>query len=242
MTDAPPRPAAAHPDTAPTPDAPTPDAASPSGAPRTGAAPARPNASILPTAQQTIGPFFPATFFRDGDNDLTRLTPDAPPTTRGTRIVLHGIVTREGGAPCVNAILEAWQADAGGRFNHPLDPARHLADPDFLGWGRAWTDTEGRYAFHTILPGPYAEAGIRRAPHVNLTVMGAGLMRRVRTVAFFPMFGPENADDPILTLVPESRRPHLITTPDGEAEGHPAYRLDIRLRGPAEEETPHFED
>lgn len=202
----------------------------------------RPNAPILPTAQQTIGPFFPATFFRDGDNDLTRITPDATPTARGERIVLHGRVTREGGLPCVNAILEAWQADAAGRFNHPLDPDHRLADPDFLGWGRAWTDADGHYAFLTVIPGAYADGTSRRAPHVNLTIMGAGLMRRVRTVAFLPMFGAENAADPILSLVPPDRRPRLIATPDGQAHAHPAYRLDIRLRGPADEETPHFED
>lgn len=204
--------------------------------------PARPNAPVAPTAQQTIGPFFPATFFRDGDNDLTRVTPDAAPTARGEPVVLHGRVTREDAVPCLNMILEAWQADAAGRFNHPLDPEHRLADPDFLGWGRAWTDAEGHYSFRTIIPGPYAEGGTRRAPHVNLTVMGAGLMRRVRTVAFFPDFAAENAADPILALVPPEHRAKLVATPDGTVDGHPAYRLDLRLRGPAEAETPHFED
>src|SRR5690348_13867940 len=77
----------------------------------------------IPTPWHTIGPFFPRTFFRDGDNDLTR------GAARGQRIVLRGRVLEEGGAPCVNAVLEAWQADAEGRFAHPLDPEGRDADP-----------------------------------------------------------------------------------------------------------------
>ena len=201
-----------------------------------------PNAPLPPTSQQTIGPFFPRTFFREGDNDLTRVAPDAAPTARGETILLRGRVTREGGFPCLNTILEAWQADSGGRFNHPLDPERHLADPDFLGWGRAWTDEDGQYEFRTVLPGGYAEQAGRRAPHVNLTAMGAGLMRRVLTTVFFPEYADDNAADPVLTLVPEHHRGRLVARPDGEADGLRVFRFDIRLRGDPHEETPFFED
>lgn len=200
------------------------------------------NLPLPPTSQETIGPFFPRTFFREGDNDLTRTAPDAAPTRRGEAILLRGRVTREGGFPCLNMILEAWQADAGGRFDHPLDPERQLADPDFLGWGRAWTDEDGQFEFRTVLPGGYADATGRRAPHVNLTVMGAGLMRRVLTTAFFPDFSAENAADPVLVLLPEDLRGRLVARRDGEADGCRVFRFDIRLRGSAEEETPFFED
>jgi len=203
----------------------------------------RTNAPLPPTGWHTIGPFFPRTFFREGDNDLTRVAPDAAPTARGETILLRGTVTREQGFPCLNMILEAWQADASGRFDHPLDPERHLADPDFLGWGRAWTDEEGFYEFRTVLPGGYADATGRRAPHVNLTAMGAGLMRRVLTTVFFPDFPAENASDPVLALVPEHLRGRLVARPDGEAEGGlRVFRFDMRLRGGPDEETPFFED
>jgi protocatechuate 3,4-dioxygenase alpha subunit len=200
------------------------------------------NAPLPPTSQQTIGPFFPRTFFRDGDNDLTRVAPDAAPTRHGEAILLHGRVTREGGFPCLNTILEAWQADAAGRFNHPLDPEQHLADPDFLGWGRAWTDADGRYEFRTVIPGGYIDPTGRRAPHINLTAMGAGLMRRVLTTVFFPEYPTENAADPMLALVPEHVRGRLMARLDGEAGGLRIFRFDIRLRGSSDEETPFFED
>jgi protocatechuate 3,4-dioxygenase alpha subunit len=203
---------------------------------------ATPGASLAPTSQHTIGPFFPRTFFQPGDNDLTITAHGAPPTRRGETVLLRGRVTRADNLPCVNQILEAWQADAAGRFNHPLDPERHLADPDFLGWGRTWTDANGRYEFRTVIPGAYVEAGVHRAPHVNLTVMGAGLMRRVQTTMFFPGFEAENAVDPVLSLVPEGRRPRLVAIPDGRADGLRAFRFDIRLRGDGDEETPFFEE
>ncbi|MBR0646400.1 protocatechuate 3,4-dioxygenase subunit alpha [Plastoroseomonas hellenica] len=200
------------------------------------------DAPLPPTSQETIGPFFPRTLFREGDNDLTRVASDAAPTGRGEAILLRGQVTREGGFPCLNMILEAWQADAGGRFDHPLDPERHLADPDFLGWGRAWTDEDGQFEFRTVLPGGYTDGTGRRAPHVNLTAMGAGLMRRVLTTAFFPDFPAENLTDPVLALLPEHLRGRLVAHPDGEADGLRVFRFDIRLRGSAGEETPFFED
>jgi protocatechuate 3,4-dioxygenase alpha subunit len=203
---------------------------------------ARPNAPLAPTSQHTIGPFFPRTFFQPGDNDLTVVAPGAESTRRGEVILLRGRVTREDGVPCLNMILEAWQADAGGHFNHPADPERHLADADFLGWGRAWTDAEGEYEFRTVLPGGYADATGRRAPHINLTVMGAGLMRRVLTTVFFPQHATENAVDPVLTLVPEPSRVRLLACPDGEAGSVRVYRFDMRLRGGPNEETPFFED
>lgn len=193
---------------------------------------------LAPTAQETIGPFFPATMFREGDNDLTRIASGAAPTARGTPVTLRGRVTKEGHIPCLNMILEAWQADAGGRFNHPLDPGRGEADPDFLGWGRAWTDADGGYEFRTVIPGGYDDPAGRRAPHVNLTVMGAGLMRRVLATMFFPGFEAENAADPVLSLVPAARRHRLVALE--EAPG--VFRFDIHLRGGPEEETPFFED
>jgi protocatechuate 3,4-dioxygenase alpha subunit len=195
-----------------------------------------------PTSQHTIGPFFPRTFFQDGDNDLTRIAADAASTTRGEAILLRGRVTREGDFPCLNAILEIWQVDAGGHFNHGGDPEAHLADPDFLGWGRAWTDSEGIFEFRTLLPGGYEGAFGRRAPHINVTIMGAGLMRRAQTVIYFPDSAEHNANDPVLGLVPETRRHHLVAVPEESRDGLRVFRFNIHLRGGLEQETPFFED
>ncbi len=196
---------------------------------------------LPPLSQHTIGPFFPATFFREADDDLTRVAADAAPTRLGERIVLHGVLTGLGGAPVVNGIVELWQADAAGRFRHPEDPSWRDADPDFLGWGRARTDAEGRFGFATVLPGGYAEGNHRRAPHANVVVMGSGLMRPVHTTVFFPDFADANARDPVLTVLPRDLRPRLVAAADGERDGVRTFRFDVCLRGSRERETPFFE-
>jgi protocatechuate 3,4-dioxygenase alpha subunit len=183
---------------------------------------------MVPTSQQTIGPFFPRGFIGPADHDLTRISADAAPTTQGEAIILRGTVTRAGGVPCVNAILELWQADAAGRFG---------ADPAFLGWGRTFTDAEGRYEFRTLLPGGFTDATGKRAPHANITVMGAGLMRRLLTTVFFPGF--DTTADPVMASVPIALRPVLLAEEARSNEGPRAFRFDIRLRG--EDETPFFD-
>ena len=199
------------------------------------------NAPLPPTSQATLGPFVPRTYFQPGDNDLTRIATDAAPTTKGETILLRGQVRREGGVPCLNMILEAWQADAQGRFDHPLDPAQQRADPDFLGWGRAFTDAEGRYEFRTVMPGGFHDSTGARAPHVNLIVMGAGLMRLSMTTAFFPDHAAQHAADPVLALVDPARRKLLIATEEARDEGLRVFRFDLLLRGDAATETPFFE-
>ena len=151
---------------------------------------------------------------------------------------LGGRVLQEGGGPCVNAVIEIWQADAGGRFAHPRDPGWREADPAFRGWGRAATDAEGRFAFRTVVPGGYEDASGTRAPHVNLAIIGSGIMRRLATTVFFPGFAAENALDPVLGCVPERLRGLLVAREEGVGR----FGVDIVLRGDEEVETPFFVD
>ncbi len=203
---------------------------------------ALPNSPLVPAGWQTIGPFFPRTFFNEGDNDLTRIAPTAPPTALGETIILHGHVLQEGGGPCVNAVLEAWQADALGHFRHPLDPGHAKADPAFMGWGRAWTDAEGHFEFRTIIPGSFADTSGPRAPHINLGILGSGIMRRLCTTVFFPQHAAANTADPVLAVLPAELRPLLLAQPDGERDGLRVFRFPVLLRGEPHEETPFFLD
>ena len=173
----------------------------------------------IPLSQHTIGPFFPADYFQPGDNDLTRLSNEVEPTTKGTPFVLSGAIRKEGAEPVANAIVELWQADSEGRFRHPEDPEADKADPDFLGWGRAWSTAEGAYSFRSIRPGSYEENGRKRAPHLNILVMGIGLMRTVETTLFFPEFPEYNAADPVLAVLPEDRRHMLVMRDLGVVDG-----------------------
>ena len=137
---------------------------------------------LVPTAEMTLGPFFPREFAQ-GANDLAGAGAKA--------IEITGRVTELEGKPLDNLVLEIWQADAAGR----------LDNPDFVGWGRAATDANGEYRFRTVRPG--ALPG--RAPHINVLILYSGLMRQLQTTLFFA-----RADDPVLNAVEPSRRNLLV--------------------------------
>ena len=140
---------------------------------------------LVPTAEMTLGPFFPREFAQ-GLNDLARSASGA--------IEIVGRVTELDGRALDNVIVEIWQADAAGR----------LDNPGFPGWGRAATDANGEYRFRTIRPG--AVPG--RAPHINFLILYSGLMRQLQTVMFF-----EASSDPVLACVDAKER--LIAKPEG---------------------------
>jgi protocatechuate 3,4-dioxygenase alpha subunit len=187
----------------------------------------------------TTGPFFPREF-SDGSEDLTgRDGREA----RGQHILLAGRVLELDAKPTWNMVLEIWQPDAGGVFRHPLDPRSEQADPGFWGWGRARTAKDGWYRFKTVLPGSYrSEDGIDRCPHINCTVLGIGLTRRLVTTIFFSD-SPDAVSDPVLNCIPAAalrRRLFAQRDPSLDADGVSAYRFDVILRG--EGETPFFLD
>src|SRR5262249_46489308 len=123
----------------------------------------------------TTGPYFPVEF-SDGSEDLTHRD---GLVAQGQHIFLSGQVLEKGGKPTRNMVVEIWQADANGIYRHPLDPRAAGADPGFWGWGRARTNKDGWYRLRTIIPGSYEESGVRRIPHINATVLGIGLTRRL---------------------------------------------------------------
>ena len=132
---------------------------------------------LTPTAEMTLGPFFPREFAQ-GANELF---------SGKDSIQITGRVTELDGKPLDNVVVEIWQADAQGRYDNP----------DFFGWGRAATDANGVYAFRTLKPG--AVAG--RAPHINFLILYSGLMRQLQTTMFF-----EKTADPVLDLVRQPER------------------------------------
>jgi len=187
-----------------------------------------------PTAEMTLGPFFPRRYVDDGANDLTRVEGRA---ARGEPIEIYGCVTQEDGTPMDNLVLEIWQADANGIFQHPADPRHADADPNFFGWGRAATDKNGEYRFRTVRPGAYAMPdGTQRAPHINLLIVFSGLMRQLQTVVFFEGEASNDRDPVLAVVTPAALRERLVARRDGVAR----YRFDIRLRGDGE--TPFFDD
>jgi protocatechuate 3,4-dioxygenase alpha subunit len=168
---------------------------------------------VVPTAGQTVGPFFGYALPFPDDQHLV------PPGSPGS-VRLHGRVYDGGGEPVPDAILELWQTDAEG--NVVQEPGSlHRDGHTFTGWGRASTDRTGHFSFTTVRPG---------APFFALTVLARGLLNRLFTRVYLP----EAAGDPFLATVDPDRRSTLLATRD-ETGPVTSYRFDVRLQG--EEET-----
>jgi protocatechuate 3,4-dioxygenase, alpha subunit len=176
------------------------------------------------TPSQTIGPFFASgakphdVLWADGPFVVDEHAPGA--------IWVHGQVFDGEGAPVPEAVIETWQADVNGRFDHPDDPRGAVAG--FRGFGRCPTDREGRYRIRTVKPGSVpGPGGAPQAPHIAVSLFARGLLQRLVTRIYFDDEGPANDADPVLGLVgDQAARATLLarTTADG-------YRFDLRLQG-----------
>jgi protocatechuate 3,4-dioxygenase alpha subunit len=179
------------------------------------------------TPSQTVGPFFADALLRDRLNVL------AGPDTAGERIRIEGRVLDGDGAPVPDAVVEVWQANAHGRYHHPLDRRAAPLDAGFHGFGRSGTDAAGRFWFETVKPGPVPFDRQRwQAPHVSVAVFARGLLNHLATRLYFED-EPRNAADPVLQLVAVERRPTLLARRE-LAEGRAIYLWDVVLQGEAE--------
>ncbi|HEY1795635.1 MAG TPA: protocatechuate 3,4-dioxygenase subunit alpha [Stellaceae bacterium] len=184
---------------------------------------------LIPTPSQTVGPFFHIGLARPEWSDLTARHPD------GDRIAIEGRIVDGDGAAVPDALIELWQANAAGRYNHPDDTqADKPLDPNFRGYGRSATDGEGKYRFVTIKPGPVPGRGnTLQAPHVNLAIFARGMLKQLYTRVYFAEESA-NPNDPLLSAIDDAAaRKTLIATRDG-ATTPPTYRFDIILQGDAE--------
>jgi protocatechuate 3,4-dioxygenase alpha subunit len=178
------------------------------------------------TSSQTVGPFFsPALLRKDAiRNVLTQ------PETIGERIRITGRVLDGDGIPIPDALIEIWQANAHGRYNHPTDKGPGMLDPSFLGFGRSGTDVDGTYWFETVKPGRVSFDGTRlQAPHICVTIFARGLLNHLVTRLYFAD-DPTNTLDPILASVPSNRQATLLAQREPD-EVNGTYRFDIVLQG-----------
>lgn len=181
---------------------------------------------LIPTPSQTVGPFFHLGMDRPQWADLTA---DGAP---GQRIAIEGRVLDGDGAPVSDAVIEVWQANAAGRYNHPEDAqADKPLDPRFRGFGRVATDGAGRFRVTTVKPGPVPGRGnALQAPHINVAVFARGLLRHLYTRIYFAD-EPRNAADPLLSAIADAAlRDTLLARPDAP-ENPTLYRFDIVLQG-----------
>ena len=161
-----------------------------------------------PTPANPEGPFYPKHKQLDKDTDLTRIEGHAE-RAQGQVIRVQGRVLDEAGEPVPGALVDIWQANAAGRYDHEDDPALAPLDPNFQGWGMVRTDDQGRYSFTTIKPGAYSvDAEWSRPPHIHFKVSRRGY-HELTTQMYFA--GESlNDTDRLLQDVAEDQRSLLV--------------------------------
>jgi protocatechuate 3,4-dioxygenase beta subunit len=181
--------------------------------------PTRPLLKIPQTITELSGPTFSPLHFPPEQNIAVNNGKEA----LGERIIVEGHVRDEDGRPVPHTMVEIWQANAAGRYNHERDQHDAPLDPDFKGIGRVFTDAAGAYRFITIKPGAYPwgnHANAWRPNHIHFSLFGPGYATRLITQMYFP-------GDPLLAL-----DPIFLATADAEARDRLVSQFDLSITKP----------
>jgi len=182
------------------------------------------SAHLIPIPSQTVGPFF-----RIGLSGPRAVQRIAAAGVKGERVKLVVTVFDAEDQPIHDCLIETWQANADGKYNHPDDKQEKPLDPAFRGFGRQATDQNGVCSFETIKPGCVpGPKGTQQAPHLAVSVFSRGMLNRLPTRIYFAG-DPANEQDPILALVPKERRATLLAQPVEGERG--AWQFTIRFGG-----------
>jgi protocatechuate 3,4-dioxygenase beta subunit len=189
---------------------------------------------------ETTGPVFGHDLLGPGDDDLIHNFAAAGESALGPRILVHGRVRDQFGRGVPGALVEVWQANAGGRYRHVNEGYLAPLDPNFGGCGRCLTDADGSYSFTSIQPAPYPwpnGPNSWRPAHIHFSLFGPAFAQRLITQMYFE-------GDPLIPLCPIVNaipRPEavdaLIARLDPQAAlpmDMLAWRFDITLRGRAQ--------
>jgi protocatechuate 3,4-dioxygenase beta subunit len=168
---------------------------------------AQPSSGLVPSAAQSLGPFYPRGAGErppQTDADLLVLEGDRV-LTRGTPIFLVGRARDRRGQLLAGATVELWQCDANAVYHHPAGGAETQRDPNFQGYGVARCDASGEFRFRTILPVAYPG----RTPHIHVRVQPDN-GRALGTQLYLPGDAGNARDFLFRTLTPEEQRALLL--------------------------------
>ena len=185
------------------------------------------------------GPAFGQMVLGEHDHDLIINYAEPGESALGERIMVHGYLLDEKAKPVPHALIEVWQANAGGRYRHKNDGYLAPLDPNFGGCGRTVTDDEGYYSFRTIKPGPYPwpnGGNDWRPAHIHFSIFGAAFAQRLITQMYFEG-DPHIKICPIVQTLKDERAIDQLTARLDMAKTTPmdlrAFRFDLILRGAA---------
>ena len=180
--------------------------------------------TLEPTPSCTVGPYFAICV-----NEDLCIPQIAKPEAKGERVKLICSVFDRNGECVPDTLIEIWQANADGKYNHPADQQPKSIDAEFRGFGRQVTGLSGECEFETIKPGRVpGPRGAQQAPHLEVGVFTRGVLKRLATRVYFSG-DAANGECPVLALVPKSRRATLMAQPVAGQPG--TWRHEIHLSG-----------
>jgi len=94
----------------------------------------------------------------------------SPVTATGEPLVFYGHVLDANGTPLSGYVVEIWQVDADGIYDHPGDSNTAKRDMGFQFYGTSITDENGLFAFRTLVPARYEP----RPKHIHFKVKKDG--------------------------------------------------------------------
>ena len=193
--------------------------------------------SMNTTLSEQTGPVFGHTMLGALDNDLILNYAADGEMAIGQRIIVHGRVLDQNGRGVPGALLEFWQANAGGRYRHKKEGYLAPLDPNFGGCGRRVTDENGGFSLRTVKPGAYPwPNGVNdwRPAHIHFSVFGQGFAQRLITQMYFEG-DPLIWKCPIVQSIPSRAAVEQLIAPLDMDNTVPmdarAYKFDIVLRG-----------
>ena len=158
----------------------------------------------------------------------------AGPDVKGERITVEGRILDGTGHAAKDVLVETWQANADGRYNHAADRQDKAAEAAFRGWARTGTDfTTGIYRIRTIKPGSAAGRRGRKAmaPHINFWIVARGINIGLATRMYFGDEEAANAEDPVLNIIEQPERRKTLIAPRSSRGSEVVYTFDIHLQG-----------
>ena len=193
---------------------------------------------FFPSSPSEIsGPTFNKNIIGKLDNDLTLNFSHNNGTPLGHKIIVHGTIRDQFLKPIDGALIEIWQANAGGKYLHNSDQNIAAIDPNFAGCGRYITEGNGAYQFITIQPGPYPypNRGIEWRPmHIHFSIFGQSFGQRLITQMYFEG-DPLIKFCPMVNSIPDAKAKKsligLLDRTQSNIKKLLAYKFDIILRG-----------
>lgn len=177
------------------------------------------------TPPQTPGPFYPVAKPLDSDADLS-LVKGANGPAEGDVIAVCGRVLSVRKGPLAGSLVELWQADSRGYYNHPREQRRADRDENFQGYGAVRTGSDGAFRFRTIRPRYYDTGFGLRTPHIHFRVVAEGAAELATQMYF--QGEPMNQSDMIFSTLPSDVQREAATA--RAKPGEPTnYLFDIVL-------------